>query len=300
VQRRKGYGRNIFKLRKAHGWPLILGEDVCGRVEAIGPGVRGFAPGDLVFGVKPPSRDGAYAEHVAADAANLRKLSPAAEPNDAAAIPYAFLTAWRALSACGLKPGDAKGMRVFVQGGAGGVGAMAIQIALDWGAHVAASGRTHQLDTIRSLGVSDVFDRAKGGYDALRDFDAAICTASMAEQDAMLSILKTDGRATFATVIHPTLALTDQFGVLRGLMKARGERTKAQSVAKGQGRRSAWVLFKTDKKALDAMARMLNEGRLRPILGPKFPLVQIAAAHDAYESGKAGGKIVVAIGEEPR
>jgi NADPH:quinone reductase-like Zn-dependent oxidoreductase/uncharacterized protein YndB with AHSA1/START domain len=300
VQRRKGYGRNIFKLRKAHGWPLILGEDVCGRVEAIGPGVRGFAPGDLVFGVKPPARDGAYAEHVAADAANLRKLSPAAGPNDAAAIPYAFLTAWQALLACGLKPGDAKGRRVFVQGGAGGVGAMAIQIARDWGAHVAASGRAHQLDTITGLGAAQVFDKAIGGYDQLRDFDAAICTATMAEQGAMSSILKSDRRATLATVIHPTLALTDQFGVVRGLMKARSERANAQSDAKRQGRRIAWVLFKTDAMALDAMARLLNEGRLRPVLGPTFPLAKIAAAHDAYESGQAGGKIVVTIGGEPR
>ena len=298
VQRRKGYGRNVFKLRGGHGWPLILGEDVCGRVEAVGPGVRRLAPGDLVFGVKPPSRDGAYAEHVAVDAGNLRVLSSPAAPHEAAAIPYAFLTAWQALSACGLKPGHAKGKTVFVQGGAGGVGAMAIQIARDWGALVAASGRTRQMDIIRSLGATDVFDRAEGGYDRLRDFDAAICTAAVSEQAAMLSILKRDGRATMATVIHPTLSLTDEFGVIRGFMKARSARRKAQEFAKRQGRRIAWVLFKADAQALDAMARMAPAGQLRPVLGRTFTLADIAAAHETYEGGQSGGKIVVTFGGE--
>lgn len=296
VQRRKGYGRNIFKLRKAHGWPLILGEDVCGRAAAVGPGVRGLNTGDLVFGVKPPSREGAYAEHVAVDAAFVRRLPGAASTSDAAAIPYAFLTAWQALIASGLTPGRAAGKRVFVQGGAGGVGAMAIQIAKDWGAQVAASGRAQQFDVMQALGASAVFDRAVGGYDALKDYDAAICTATMAEQDAMLSILKSNGHATLATVIHPTLALTDQYGVVRGLMKARSERAKAQSHAKRQGRRLAWVLFKAEPRALDAMARMLSDRRLRPVLGATFALKDIAAAHEAYEQGKAGGKTVITIG----
>lgn len=181
VQRRTGYGRNVFKLRKAHGWPLILGEDVCGCVAATGAGVRGFSAGDLVFGVKPPSREGAYAEFVVTDAAQLRPLPSGADAHNAAALPYAFLTAWQALLACGLKPGAAHGKRVFVQGGAGGVGAMAIQIARDWGADVAASGRPHQLESIRSLGAQTVFDRADGGYDQLSAVDAAICTATMAE-----------------------------------------------------------------------------------------------------------------------
>jgi NADPH:quinone reductase-like Zn-dependent oxidoreductase/uncharacterized protein YndB with AHSA1/START domain len=290
VQRRKGYGRNIFKLRRAHGWPLILGEDVCGRVTGAGPGVRDLRPGDLVFGVKPPSREGAYAEFVAADAAHLRPLPAGTDAHAVAALPYAFLTAWQALIACGLSPGTARGKKVFVQGG---VGAMAIQIARDWGADVAASGRAHQLDLIRGLGASQVFDRANGGYDQLKDFDAAICTATMAEQAQMNSILKQDGRATLATVIHSTLALTDQYGVVRGLMKARAARNQAQSEAKRQGRRLSWVLFKSDPKALDAMARMLGEGRLRPVLGQHFGLHDIAKAHAAYEAGTAGGKIVV-------
>lgn len=112
----------------------------------------------------------------------------------------------------------------------------------------------------------------------------------------MLSILKQDSRATLATVIHSTLALTDQYGVVRGLMKARSDRAKAQSEAKRQGRRIAWVLFKAEPRALDAMARMLSEGRLRPLLGQRFALADIAAAHQAYESGQAGGKIVVTTG----
>jgi NADPH:quinone reductase-like Zn-dependent oxidoreductase len=298
VQRRKGYGRNVFKLRKAHGWPLILGEDICGRVAAVGAGVRGFAVGEMVFGVKPPSREGAYAAYVAGEASLLRRVpAGAAWAETAAAIPYAFSTAWQALLACGLTPGKAQGVRVFVQGGAGGVGAMAVQIAKAWGAHVAASGRIGHLDAIRGLGADEAFDRAAGGYDTLKDYDAAICTATMSEQAAMLSILKRDGKATFATVIHPTLALTDQYGVLRGLMTARSERTRAQAAAKTEGRRVAWVLFKTDAKALDAMAAMLADGRLRAVIGRNFPLAEIAAAHAAYEQGTAGGKIVIAVGD---
>jgi NADPH:quinone reductase-like Zn-dependent oxidoreductase len=298
VQRRKGYGRNIFKLRNAHGWPLILGEDICGRVADVSPGVKGYSRGDLVFGVKPPSVSGAYAEYAVVDPAHLRVLPAGASPHDSAALPYAFLTAWQALLACGLSPKQAHGKHVFVQGGAGGVGAMAVQIAREWGAEVAASGRARQFDVMRSLGATQVFERAVGGYDQLKDLDAAVCTASMSEQAHLLSILKRDGRATLATVIHPTLALTDQFGVVRGLMKARSVRAKAQSDAKRQGRRIEWVLFKADAKALDAMANMLSEGRLRPVLGRRFALNDIAAAHDAFDKGTAGGKIIVTFGSE--
>lgn len=297
VHRSKGYGRALFNLRKAHGWPLVLGEDICGEVVAVGPGVRSLQPGDRVFGAKPPSRDGAFASYVAVNAAHLAKLPRGVDPAIAAALPYAFLTAWSALvNGAGLRPGDAAGKRVFVQGGAGGVGAMAIQLAKAWGAEVAASGRPRQREAIKSLGADLVFDGAAGGYETLKDFDVALCCAQPAEEAQMLSILKQDGRATYATVIHPTLALADQFGVVRGLMKARAERRALEARARAVRRRASWVVFAPQPKGLAALAQMAVAGSIRATIARRFPLAEIAHAVALFEAGGAGGKIVIDIG----
>lgn len=290
IARRAGYGKKVFALRFGARPPMILGEDISGEVVSTGPGVSGFRKGDRVFGVKPPSRNGTYAEYVAVRAEHIRPAPAHMTPAELAAIPYAFMTAWTALvDKCGLGP-KTPGKKVFVQGGAGAVGSAAVQIAKHFGAYVAVSCSERDEAFAHEIGADIVFDRRKDDYTSrLSDFDVALCSADPAEEKKMLSILRRDGGATFATIIHPTLTLTEQYGLLRGLWKARQERRAAMRSPEGKGRRIEWVFFEASKHGLDAMAEMAAAGKLKaPQIARSFPLVQATDAHLAVEAGSHG------------
>ena len=138
VRRRSGYARTMMKRQGAVGFPMILGLDYAGVVAKAG---GGFKKGDKVYGVKPHSTTGSNAEYCAVPAKFTLSAPPNVELNQLASFPYAFLTVWSALvDGAGLVPRKAQGKRVFIQGGAGGTGTLAIQLCKAWGATVIQYG----------------------------------------------------------------------------------------------------------------------------------------------------------------
>ncbi len=131
--------------------PAVLGIDMAGVVEAVGPGVDGFAPGDAVFGMTGGvgGVQGSLAEYAAVDADLLAHAPRSISLREAAALPLVFITAWEGLvDRARVQPGQS----VLVQGGAGGVGRMAVQLALAFGAKVTATGRAGQREQIEAMG----------------------------------------------------------------------------------------------------------------------------------------------------
>jgi len=131
--------------------PAVLGIDMAGVVEAVGPGVSGFVPGDKVFGMTGGvgGVQGSLAEYAAVDADLLAHAPRSISQREAAALPLVFITAWEGLvDRARVQPGQS----VLVQGGAGGVGRMAVQLALACGARVAATGRPGQRGQIEAMG----------------------------------------------------------------------------------------------------------------------------------------------------
>src|SRR6476646_4461696 len=132
---REGHMKDLWP----HKFPLILGWDVSGVVEAIGTGVSRFKKGDEVYSEPDASRDGAYADYIV-----VRESEVALKPKSlhhvrAAAVPLVALTAWQALFDAGqLEPGQ----RVLIHGGSGGVGHVAVQLAKWKGARVLATAST--------------------------------------------------------------------------------------------------------------------------------------------------------------
>jgi NADPH:quinone reductase-like Zn-dependent oxidoreductase len=293
--RRQGYGRNAMRMRGALNFPVTLGNDVAGEVVSTGEGVAGFKPGDAVVGVKAPSSDGAFAQYVALKAETVIHKPATLDFEHAAALPYTFFTAWAALSKDGgLTRDNASGKRVFVQGGAGGVGSMAVQIAKYLGAEVIASCGPDQKALVQSLGADAVYDFTTEDYAALvRDVDIALCTASVSEEEKMLSILKSGGR--YATVIHPTLAMTDEMGLLKGFMAAKKLLKSKNKALAGYQKSIGWTLFKADAPAVALFDDMVTGGHISPVMDSVYPFDQIVAAQERLESGKATGKIVVSI-----
>jgi reticulon-4-interacting protein 1, mitochondrial len=293
--RRSGYGRNAMRVRGALNFPVILGNDIAGEIVAVGEDVSAFKVGDAVIGVKPPSSTGSFAEYVAVKAETVIAKPQALDFEQAAALPYTFFTAWAALSKDGgLTRDNASSKRIFVQGGAGGVGSMAIQIAKYLGAEVIASCGPDQKALVQSLGADTAYDFTSEDFAAsVRDVDIALCTASIAEEEKMLSILKTGAGARYVTVIHPTLQMTDELGLLKGFMGAK-KRLKAKNKAlSAQGKSIGWTIFKADTPAVALFREMVSGGHVKPVIDSVYTFDQIVAAQERLESGKATGKIVV-------
>lgn len=250
--------------------PFGVGWDISGVVEEAAPGAR-FAVGDEVFGMPffPRAATG-YAEYVAAPSRQLARKPASLDHVHAAALPLAALTAWQGLvQAAGVKEDD----RVLIQRAAGGVGHFAVQIAKARGAHVIAVASAPRRDFVRGLGADEVVDyRTTEITEAVKDADVVL--DSMAQGDLLLGVLRPGG------VLVSILEHGD------GELAARVEAV---------GRRFAGVSVEPDYAALEAIAELVDTGRIRPHVERTFPLAQAGTAHELIASGHVQGKIVLTV-----
>ena len=159
------------ELEWPESWPAIPCHDLSGVVAATGPRVADWQPGDNVCGLVGFDRPGAAAEYVTAPAADLAAKPDGVDHLAAAAVPLGALTAWQALHQhARLQPGQ----HVLVHGGAGGVGAYAVQLAALHGARVTATASAPDLDFVAGLGARDVLDYTGRFEDHVRDVDVVI------------------------------------------------------------------------------------------------------------------------------
>lgn len=248
--------------------PFILGWDVSGVVEKVGPGVTVIAAGDEVFGLLPfPRGGGAYAEFAIAPARALVPKPARLSHVEAAALPLAGLTAWQALvetAAVGA------GTRVLITGAAGGVGHLAVQLAATRGAHVIALTSEANADYVRSLGAAEVLDyRAVDFGEVLDDLDVVL---DVVGGDYPLKALRTLRPGGFLVSTLPQSLAA------------------AVPAAAEQGIRVAGLFVESDRLGLSALAELAAEGRLVPRIAATYPLDETAAAH-AVKHG--AGKVVL-------
>ena len=129
ARRASGYGRRLLGLKGAATFPLVLGNDLAGVVEAVGTGVSRFAPGQRVFGLVATGKEGgAHASHVVVPQEQLRAAPEEVELETLAVLPYSFSTMWLALRSSGLAAANAAGMRVLVNGASGALGQLSLQL----------------------------------------------------------------------------------------------------------------------------------------------------------------------------
>ncbi|HZS40398.1 MAG TPA: NADP-dependent oxidoreductase [Polyangia bacterium] len=155
-----GAAKNIFPI----DLPWIPGHEFSGVVERLGKAVDGFAPGDAVFG---NSRSGAYAEYLAVRPAAIVKKPSKLSYEEAASVPVAAQTAWQGIFTHGRL---AKGQSILIHGGAGAVGAYAVQLAAQAGAKVIVTASGADESYLTSIGASRVIDYRKLRFEnELRD-----------------------------------------------------------------------------------------------------------------------------------
>ena len=160
AKRAGGYGQRLLGLKGAGRFPLVLGNDLAGRVEAVGPGVSTFALGQRVFGLVATGKGGgAHASHVVVPESLLQAAPEYVEAPALAVLPYSFTTMWLAVRSTRLTHANAAGKRVLVHGAAGALGRLALQVLSGWGCHITAICDAGKADDCRALGAQVAVER---------------------------------------------------------------------------------------------------------------------------------------------
>ncbi len=268
--------------------PAILGMDVAGVVAAVGEGVSAFVEGDAVFGMAGGvgGRPGALAEYMAADARLLARRPKTLTMREAAALPLAFITAWEGLvDRAALRPGQT----VLVQGGAGGVGQVALQIAKAHGAVTFATGSPAAEPTVEKLGAHFV-DRAIAPTELVsqctggQGFDIVFDTAGGASLDAAFAMVRRFGHVVSALgwgqhLLAPlSFRAASYSGIFTLLPLLTGEGCEHHG------------------EILAQAAALAEAGQLVPSLDPRrFTLQTANRAYQAVADGTARGKLIIDI-----
>jgi len=250
-------------------FPLVLGRDFSGTVDALGEGVNDFKVGDAVFGVLEAGREGAYAEKLAITAAIIARKPDAVSHIDAAALALTGLTAIITVETT-LKL--QRGETILIQGGAGGVASFAIQLAKHIGARVITTTSAANLDYVRGLGADEVIDyNAQDFTRTVSNCDAVFDTVGGDVAQKSFAVLKPGGRAAF---------------IASGPQAPKPDRSDVTALRPAVGRARA---------PLERVAQLAASGAVRPPEVKLYRLAQAAEAHRLSESRHFRGKLVFQV-----
>jgi NADPH:quinone reductase-like Zn-dependent oxidoreductase len=254
-----------------HTLPLTLGWDISGEVIEVGPEARGFTVGDEVYARPDIERDGAYAEYIAIKASEVARKPAILDHIHAAAVPLTALTAWQALvDAAQLQAGQT----VLIHAAAGGVGSLAVQLAKARGARIIATASAVNTGLVTELGADQFIDYTQTRFEeAAKDVDVVLDTIGGDTQERSWQVLKPGG--ILVSVVSPPL----------------------ETVATERGVRSAFVFIHPSGEQLTAIARLIDEGRMKPLIHTALPLNEVRQAHAISQGGHARGKIVLRVAD---
>jgi NADPH:quinone reductase-like Zn-dependent oxidoreductase len=255
-------------------FPVILGWDCAGVVEEVGPAVTWFRPGDEVYGYlrRHHLQYGTYAEYTTAPEGFFAHMPPGLSFEEAAALPLTVLTAHQALEALGLRGGES----LFVAGGAGGVGHMAIQLAVARGARVIATASERNHDFLRELGAEPLDYAAEDVPARVRDL--------LADEgaDAALDLFGGDAREQAFASLRPGGRLVST--------------ARPPPEPRDGHHEVSYIFVRPSGYDLgEHVTPLVAEGSLRPHVQETFPLERAADAHERIEDGHVRGKLVIAI-----
>jgi len=254
-----------------------LGADVAGRVEAVGANITRFQPGDEVFGMGVRT----CAEYVCVAQDGLAPKPANLTFEEAAALPLAALTALQGLrDKGGIRPGH----KVLINGAAGGVGTVAVQIAKSFGAEVTAVCSARNVELVRSLGADRVVDYTQ------EDF-----TKSGERYDVILDLVSTCSLLTSRRLLSPegvyvsvgAVRIGNWIGPLVGLLEL-------VVLSRVGGRKLATFLTKRKSEDLLFIKELVETGKLSPVIDRQYPLSETSEAIRYLEEGHARGKVVIA------
>lgn len=248
----------------ARPFPIILGHEFSGVVDAIGPACTGVQVGDAVYGLSDWFIDGAQAEYCLTVPANVAPKPVSLKHAEAAVVPISALTAWQGLID---RAHLSEGQRVLIHGAAGGVGSFAVQLARYKKAHVITTASAANADFVKTLGAHEVIDYRTTPFETVvRDVDVVLDTVGGDTRDRSWGVLRKGGQLV-------TIA-------------ADAERLSQPRV------RDAFFIVEPNRSQLIEISRLIDAGAVKPVVGTVFPMKQF---REAYDQKPARGKNVLQI-----
>jgi NADPH:quinone reductase-like Zn-dependent oxidoreductase len=273
--------------------PTVMGNELSGIVEAVGPGV-GFATGDHVFARVDKDIMGAFAEYAVVHEDHAARMPASLDFPSAAAVPLAALTALQALRD---ELHLSVGHRIFIPGGAGGVGTFAIQIAKHLGTHVATTASPRGEALVKRLGADVVIDYVRERFeDKLSDYDCAFDLIGGDTLARLWPVLKPGGRVvSIAGIPEPVTARKDldRGSGLAALFWVASLATRLRAARHGVGYR--YLFMHASGADLTYLASLIEAKKLEVVIDRIFPFVEAKEALAYLETGRAKGKVVLVM-----
>ncbi|AZV49385.1 NADP-dependent oxidoreductase [Bacillus halotolerans] len=278
-----------------YDFPLTLGNELSGVIETVGEAVTDFNKGDRVYALMPLDTMGAFAEYVVADANIVAKLPKHLTFEEGAAIPLSALTVVQAFDVLNVKPGA----KLFIPGGTGGFGQIAIPFAKSKKLFVAVSGSESARHLALSIGADQFIDYQKQDYvEVLKDFDYVIDTRGASEFRHELRVLKPGGKLLSLNA-GPNTRFAIQHGGFSTLQRLLfGMIGMPFDIAAHLQRKTYDFLYvQPNGKQLKNITQWIDEAGIKPTIDSTFAFRQVNEAIAKIAKGKAQGKILLIIQE---
>ena len=288
--------RGEVKLIVPYETPLVMGNEFAGVVKKTGKNVAGFKPGDRVYGRMPLKKIGAFAEYAAVKETALAVIPEYLSFEEAATVPLTALTAMQAFEVMDVHAGES----VFISGGTGSLGAMAIPVAKSLGLHVYTNGSGDNEERVRKLGAERFIDYRKENYaDVLSDVDHVLDTLGDRELPNEFRVLKEGGNLVFLRGL-PNGRFARRNGMplfKRLLFQLAGSQYDRMAAAKKQT--YDFLFVHEDGSQLDRIGRLFDkEHPLETSIDTVFTLEEINEALAKVKQGKSKGKTIITVREQ--
>lgn len=284
--------RGEVKLITPYALPQIAGNEIVGRVEALGEGVTSFKVGERVFARLPLNSIGAFAEYVAVDAAALARVPEYLSDEEAAGVPLTALTVMQAFDLMGAQPGKT----IFISGGTGGVGAMAIPLAKAKGLTVITNGSASGKERVLGLGADRFIDYKTENYaETLSGIDYVLDTLGGDETEKQMSIMAPGGQLVSLRGM-PNKAFAQRMGmpIWNQLLFGAAGRTLDRKAQK-YGVTYHFIFVESNGAQLQQVADIFAERQIKPSIDTVFPFEDVNAALDKVANGRSNGKTVISF-----
>ncbi len=255
----------------------ILGSDIAGRVEAVGPNVKQFQPGDEVFG-DILGYMGGFAEYVCAPENRLALKPPSLSFEQAAAIPQAAVIALQGIRDKGqVQPGQ----KILINGAGGGAGTFAVQLAKLYGAEVTGVDNIGKLNFMRSLGADHVMDYTREDFTKTgRHYDLILDLAAHRSVFAYSRALRPNGNYL---LVGGSVATIVQILLL------------GPWIGRTAGKKLRLLVVQPNLRDLVFITQLYEAGKVVPVIDRRYPLSEVPEALRYLGEGHARGKLVITL-----
>ena len=247
--------------------PATPSYEFSGVVAAVGPSVEQLEVGEPVYALNDFDREGAAAEYTTIPLEFLASKPRSLSHAESAALPLAGLSAWQGLHVHGVL---AEGERMLVHGAAGGVGHLAVQLGRARGAYVIGTASAANVEAVRQLGADEVIDSSHRFEDLVEDVDLVFDTAGGERLERSPAVLRRGGRLV----------------------------SVASEPPRRRGIKSSYFVVEPNREQLVELARLADQGRLRPVIDEVFPLADARKAFERSLGDQRRGKIVLRVVDE--